>query len=354
MPVNSKDAVVFTNGLLHVDFAKTCHGLLRGSSRFNVKGVIDHVHAGKDAGEAMDGRPLGVSVYSSLSDFLEVNETPPVFVVGVAFSGGGLPESCRDEILEAIRNGMDVVSGLHQFIGDDEEFALLAQTSGSTLTDIRRPRPTSELRFWTGEVLDIRATVVPVLGTDCAVGKRTTSRFLWEACNAVGMKTEMIYTGQTGWMQGYTHGFIFDATPNDFVSGEIERVILECERESAPDLILIEGQGSLRNPSGPCGSEFILSGHAVGVILQHDPARRYFVHQEEIGMRVPRVEDEIELIRMFGVETIAVTLNGQGWPENRMIRYQSTLRDRLHIPVVRPIEEGVAELVPVLRSLIAI
>ncbi len=84
-----KDAVVFTNGLLHVDFAKTCHGLLRGSDRFRVLGVVDEVHAGKDAGEVMDGNFLGVPVYPSLADFLCSNEKPPVLVVGVAFSGGG-------------------------------------------------------------------------------------------------------------------------------------------------------------------------------------------------------------------------------------------------------------------------
>ena len=348
-----KDAVVFTNGLLHVDFAKTCHGLLRGSDRFRVLGVVDEVHAGKDAGEVMDGNFLGVPVYPSLADFLCSNEKPPVLVVGVAFSGGGLPESCRGEITTAIKSGMDVICGLHDLLGDDPEFRSLALKHGVQVTDVRRPRPTKDLRFWTGDVLNLKARVVPVLGTDCAVGKRTTCRFLWEACNAAGIRTEMIYTGQTGWMQGYQHGFIFDATPNDFISGEIERVLLECEAESHPDLILIEGQGSLRNPSGPAGSEFILSGNASGVILQHDPSRPNFVDQEEVGTLVPSPEDEIELIRMFGARTLAVGLNGRGWDEQRMIAYQASLAKSLGIPVVRPLEEGVAVMVAALKEFLA-
>ena len=335
-----------------MDFAKTCHGLLRGSERFEVKAVLDEMHAGKDAGEVMDGRPLGVPIFPTLASYLEKHDKPPVFVVGVAFSGGGLPESCRNEITAAIENGMTVVCGLHDALGDDPEFTLLAKEHGVELIDIRRPRKTRDLRFWTGVVLNIQAKVVPVLGTDCAVGKRTTCRIIWEACNAAGIRTEMLYTGQTGWMQGYQHGFIFDATPNDFISGEIERVILECEKESSPELILIEGQGSLRNPSGPAGSEFILSGNAAGVILQHYPVRTHFVDQEEIGTRVPDPVDEIELIRMYGAETLAVTLNGLGWGKERMQVYQRELKSRLDIPVCWPIEEGVDELVPVLKTLV--
>jgi len=350
--MTKQDAVVFTNSLLHADFAKTCHGLLRGSERFEVKAVLDEKHAGKDAGEVMDGRALGVQVFSTLASYLESHQMPPVFVLGVAFSGGGLPESCRSEIRAAIENRMTVVCGLHDALGDDPEFSQLAADYGVELIDIRRPRKTRDLRFWTGEVMKIQAKVVPVLGTDCAVGKRTTCRIVWEACNAAGIRTEMIYTGQTGWMQGYRHGFIFDATPNDFISGEIERVILECEQESRPDLILIEGQGSLRNPSGPAGSEFILSGNASGVILQHYPVRRHFVDQEEIGTRVPDPVDEIGLIRMYGAETLAVTLNGLGWGEEEKQAYKLELQSRLEIPICWPIEEGVDEIVTVLKDLL--
>jgi len=352
-PIGRQDAIVYAAGRLHLDFAKTCHGLLRGSERFRVMAVIDAVHAGRDAGEVMDGRRLGVPVVASLTDYVGQNGAPPVFVVGVAFSGGGLPDDCRSEIADAIRLGMTVVNGLHDHLSADGEFAALAAAHGATLIDIRKPRSTSGLRFWTGDVLKIRAKVVPVLGTDCAVGKRTTCRWLWQACNASGIRTEMIYTGQTGWMQGYAHGFIFDATPNDFISGEIERVILECEDAAHPDLILIEGQGSLRNPSGPSGSEFILSGNASGVVLMHDPARTHFVDQEDVGTRVPEPADEIALIRMFGVRTLALGLNGRAWDEERMKAYQRKIASELDIPVFRPLEEGVSAVVPVLKALLS-
>lgn len=352
IPASPAPALVFTNGLLDQDFAKTCHGLLRGSARFRPVAVLDPVHAGRDAGVVMDGTHRGVPVYASLSAFAADGMVlPDYFVVGVAFSGGRLPESCRGEILGALARGMTVVCGLHQMLGDDPELRQAAREGGGRLVDVRRPRPLAELRFWNGDVFSMHARVVGVLGTDCAVGKRTTARFLWEACKRAGIRAEMIYTGQTGWMQGYRHGFILDATLNDFVSGELERVLLECDRESRPDLILVEGQGALRNPSGPCGSEIILSGNARHVVLQHAPGRSAFVDQEHLGTRIPTVEEEIALIRTFGATVIGVTLNGEGLAAGALDEFHHGLQSRLDIPVIQPLKDGVDALLPALRSL---
>lgn len=347
------EAVVFTNGLLNTNFAKTCHGLLRGGNRFDVLGVIDNIHYGKDAGEFLDGQSRGVPVYESVDEFMkQYSRKPKYFIVGVAFPGGQLPGSCRDEIILAMKHGLSIICGLHQFLNEDPEFRRIAIEEGVELIDIRKPSPTSELHFWSGDIFSVKTPKIAVLGTDCAIGKRTTCRFLLEACTANGIKTEMIYTGQTGWMQGYRHGFIFDATPNDFVGGEIERVILDCDRESTPDLILIEGQSSLMNPSGPCGSEFLLSGNVKGVILQHAPARVYFEDFEDVGCLIPPLEKEIEIIRMFGAEVLAITLNEERTENSTMLNYQKQLEGKLSIPVNRPLKDGVEPLIPVIREFI--
>jgi uncharacterized NAD-dependent epimerase/dehydratase family protein len=163
----------------------------------------------------------------------------------------------------------------------------------------------------------------------------------------------MIYTGQTGWLQGYRHGFIFDATLNDFVSGELEHAIVECARQSSPDLILIEGQSGMRNPSGPCGSEIIVSANAKGIILQHAPFRTHYEELESLGCRLPDIADEIELIKMYGAKTLAVSLNGEGGTEDDLIHYQDELAQRLRLPVIRPLQEGVEGLLPVIRRFIS-
>lgn len=346
-------AIIITNGKLSTLDGKTAHGLIRGTSRFNILGVIDHVHAGKDAGEVSDNEPKNIPVYATLKDFLDKSPEKPDFcIIGIAIFGGILPEDFRDIVFEAIENRISIISGLHQHLGDDPDFRKSAQQYNVDLIDIRKPRPVSELSFWSGEIYQVKAPRIAILGIDCTVGKRTTCRFLIERCRAAGIKTEMIYTGQTGWLQGYTYGFILDATPNDFVCGEMERAIVECDREASPDLILLEGQSSLRNPAGPCGAEFILSGNTTGIILQHVPFRKYFDELESAGCLIPSVEDEIDLIKKYGAKTLAVTLNGSGGTPGELEEYQTVLADKLQIPVVRPLEEGVEALIPIIREYI--
>jgi len=339
-------AIVFTHNLLAENFAKTCHGLLRGTERFEIISVIDAAHEGKDAGTVLNGSPLGIPVHSSIAQFFKhSNESPEFCIVGVAFPGGVLPEDCRKELLAAMDHGLSIICGLHHYLSEDPEFQISAKNNGVKLIDIRKPRPVSELHFWTGKILEVTTPVIAILGSDCAVGKRTTARFIMEVCRNRGIKTEMIYTGQTGWMQGYSHGFIFDATPNDFVSGEIERVILECVDVSKPDLILLEGQSSLRNPSGPCGSEFLLSGNAKGAVLVHPPGRKYFVDMEELGLQIPEIEDEIELIQKYGSKVIGVGLNEEGCDMGQLRSVQRTISKKINIPVVLPLTDGVNEIV---------
>lgn len=351
--MQKSSAIVFTDGMLDTAFAKTCHGLLRGSDRFEVVAVVDPKFAGQDAGVIMDGKALGVPIYGSVEECLAQIDSKPAFgVVGVATPGGYLPDGLRDNIAKAIGHQLSIVNGLHSFLQDDPELSAKAQQNGIQLLDIRKPRPRSELQFWSGAIYKVKAPRLAVMGMDCAIGKRTTCRFLMEMCRENGVQAEMIYTGQTGWMQGYPHGFIFDSTLNDFISGELERAIVNCDEQEQPELILLEGQSALRNPTGPCGSEFLLSGAAKGVILQHAPGRECYEGTEEIGCQIPDIQTEMELIRLYGSEVLAITLNEEHQTEEEMQAHQNELEERLGIPVVRPLKEGVERLLPIINSYI--
>ncbi len=348
--MQKETAIVLTGGMLHTMNAKTCHGLLRGTERFEILGVIDEQHAGQDAGVVMDGKVLGMTIYPSLKQYLQAgNPVPKYYIIGVALEGGILPDSFKAELLEGVENGLSIVNGLHSLLSEDASFIAAANKYGVELIDIRKPRKFNELHFWSGKINEIKIPRIAVLGMDCAVGKRTTCRFLMEACLANGIKAEMIYTGQTGWMQGYKHGFIFDSTLNDFISGEIERAIVACAEQENPDLILIEGQSSLRNPSGPCGSEIILSGGVKEVILQHKPSRKYFDDHESWGL-LPVLEKEIELINCYGAEVIAVGLNGIGMNKEELVAYQEEKERKLGIPVVLPLEEGMDRVLKMVKN----
>jgi uncharacterized NAD-dependent epimerase/dehydratase family protein len=347
-------AIVVCDGFFATANAKTAHGLVRGTERYRILAVIDAPTAGRDAGEVLDGRPRGIPVYASIAAALAaLRQTPDFCVVGVATSGGRVTPGLRSLLAEAIDAGMSIVNGLHEFLSEDAELSAAAARKGVTIKDVRKTARRTELRFWSGEIQSVEAPRIAVLGTDCALGKRTTARFLLEACREAGIKSELIFTGQTGWMQGAPFGFILDSLPNDFVSGELEHAIVSCWRQARPDLILLEGQSALRNPSGPCGSEFLLSGGATGVILQHAPGRIFYEDLEELELRIPPVADEIALIRTLGARTLAVTLNGEGLSAGALEKEQAKLARELGIPVVRPLEEGVQALLPVVRQFLA-
>lgn len=335
-------AIVLTGGFFQGLHAKTAHGLLRGPSRYRIVGIVDPTGAGKDAGELLDGKHRGVLIFASVPAAMRsLPRRPTVCIVGVATEGGMLPPELRSDLLAAASAGMTLVSGLHQLLSDDDELVRHVEKAGGRIIDIRKPRPVSELHFWTGEVLGLHTPRVAVLGTDCAVGKRTTCALLLEALRRRGTRAEMIYTGQTGWLQGLPFGFLFDATPNDFVSGELERAVLECAQRAHPDVILLEGQSSLRNPSGPCGSEFLLSVRAGGVVLQHAPARKHFVELEELGWELPSLQDEIALVRAYGSEVWGVALNQECLSLERAEAIRAAYEREFGLPVALPLSDGV-------------
>ncbi|MGV3538471.1 MAG: DUF1611 domain-containing protein [Rufibacter sp.] len=315
--------------------------------------MIDHISAGKDAGEVVDGKNRNIPVYADLASFLKYSpEKAQYCLVGIAPKGGKLPAAMKTDIEEAIKNGMSITSGLHEYISDMPELANLAKEHGVQIIDVRKPKPKSELHFWTGKIKDIPAPRVAILGTDVRMGKRTTTRLLTQAAEAAGLKAQMIFTGQTGWMQGRGKGFILDSTYNDFVSGELEHAILESYAEHQPDVFFVEGQAALRNPSGPCGSEYLVSGQVKYVVLQHAPARVYFDDNEELGIKIPPVSTEIQLIELYGAKVLAVTLNTAGLSLEEAKKYQQQYQAELGLPVILPLEDGVGQIIDLVKEVL--
>jgi uncharacterized NAD-dependent epimerase/dehydratase family protein len=175
---------------------------------------------------------------------------------------------------------------------------------------------------------------------------------LYQQCLGQGLSTEMIYTGQTGWLQGFDYGFIFDSTLNDFVSGELEHAVVTCVNERNPDLILLEGQSALRNPSGPCGAEFICSAGAKGIILQHAAGQKFFNHGDKVFYPLPSVQEEIHLIEQYGAKVLAVTLNTGSLQDQSWIDAKSQIAAQTSVPVFCPREEGLENLFPIVQQFV--
>ena len=346
----SGTAFLLTNGAFEEVDGKTSHGLIRGSTRFTITAVIDHIHFDQDAGELLDGINRGIPMYSSIEEAIEFVGKPDFCIIGMATVGGKLPQTFEKTIEEALSNCISVINGLHDFLNEKPQFLKLAESNNAQLIDIRKPRPFRELKFWTSEIYSVQCPIIALLGMDCAVGKRTTGQFFLEACKRAGKKAEMIYTGQTGWLQGYKYGFIFDATLNDFVSGELSHAILNAYRNEDPDYIFLEGQSALRNPSGPCGAELLLSGNAKYAILVHEISRKHYDENPEWG-NIPSVESEIKLIETYNSQVIALVLNTRGCSKEEVESAKMTYEKQLGIPVLLPMEEGVDMLLPVMEKL---
>lgn len=347
------NAIIITAGHLDSNNGKTAHGLIRGTERFNIVGVIDDKHPGKDAGEVLDGKKRNIPIYATIEDFVtNGKETAAYGIIGVATKGGVIPDSLRAILKNALANGLGLVNGLHEYISEIPELADFAKSKGLEIIDVRKPKKFKDLHFWSGEIKTVKCPKIAVLGTDCALGKRTTARFLMQAMRAAGYKAEMIYTGQTGWMQGAKYGFVFDSTLNDFISGEMEHAIVQCWNEVKPDIIFIEGQSSLRNPSGPAGAEWIVSADADAAVLQHNPPRIKYKGLEDYPALIPDVKDEIALIKIYGAPTVALTVNTHKMTEKEARDYAAAKEKELGIPVILPLEDGMERLVPVFKAMI--
>jgi len=345
-------AIVLTNGLLTSPDAKTAHGLIRGTERFTIIGVVDcEATAGKDAGELLDGKNRSIPVFANFEAAIAQLPNANYLVIGVATVGGRLPGNMLEIVIKAIEAGVSIVNGLHEYLNDKPDVVALAKLKGVTLIDVRKPKNREDLHFWTGEIYTVTAPIIAVIGMDCAMGKRTTARMLRQSCEANGLNGQMIYTGQTGWLQGGKYGFVFDSTLNDFVSGELENAIVSCWKETKADFIFLEGQSSLRNPSGPCGIELLISGNAKQVVLLFAPKRKYFDNDEHWG-KIPPVETEIEIIEKLGSKVIAVAVNTEDCTTEEAFAYQKEYEQKLNIPVLLPIQEGVDKLLPILKGLL--
>ena len=350
------NVVVLTNGKLNTKSAKTAHGLIRGSKRFNVVAVIDSsftnkfVHIDKNGKIDLLDKKSDIPIFNDMTSFLESSVNVDFCIIGVASAGGLLPDEMREDVILSLKSNISIINGLHSILNEDEELIKVSRQNNTKIYDIRASRPRNELSFWSGKIHEVNVPKIVVLGTDCGLGKRTTAKLIVENLTKNNIKSDMVYTGQTGWMQGWDHGFIFDSTLNDFVSGELEKAIYDCYISKKPKYILIEGQAALRNPSGPCGSEFLISANVDGVILQHSPKRKYFDGWEHVNAVMPSLDSEIELINSYGKEVIAVTLNTQGMTDQEKIFHKQLISKDLDIPVFLPIDEGLDGILEILES----
>ena len=343
-------AIVYCEGNFGDIDGKTANGLIRHSEKYRILAVIDSMKAGLDSGDILDDKPNAIPVYRDLAEAVAHSEiVPDFFIFGMAPSSGMLSPDERVIVMAAIDLGMNIVIGLHEFLNDDPEFVAASRLKNVQIIDVRKPRAKIDLRQYTGRINEVSCPRIAVLGTDCAIGKRTTAAILTHALQDRGLKAVMVGTGQTGLIQGARYGVALDAIPSQYCSGELEAVIVEAFEAESPDVIVVEGQGALSHPAFST-SAFILRGSlANAVVLQHAPKRLHRCDFEQMAM--PSPASEIRLIEAFADTTvIGLTINHENMSDAEITAAITRYQAELGIPVTDALARSADRLVAMVFS----
>jgi uncharacterized NAD-dependent epimerase/dehydratase family protein len=270
--------------------SKTAMGVIK-YGRDDVVAVLDSTRAGRDVAEWM-GEAHAAPIVASLAEALSLE--PTALLIGTAPQGGKIPPAWRAIISDAIEHGLDIVSGLHEFVSDDSEFASLAATHGVELVDHRRPPERHEVAR--GRQHAAGKHVILLVGTDCAIGKMTVALELRRAAQAAGLSTAFVPTGQTGIMiEGW--GVSVDRVIADFINGTAEWLVEQAEEMG--DWIFVEGQGSIDHPAYSAVTLGLVHGTTPqAMVLVHQPGRTgHFGWEQATGSEAPTLslQDNIRL-----------------------------------------------------------
>ena len=292
---NRRRYVILAEGEFGEPGSKTAMGVIK-YGRDPVVAVLDSTRAGRDVAEWL-GDEHAAPVVATLAEALPLG--PTALLIGTAPQGGKIPPAWRSIISDAIVHGLDIVSGLHEFVSDDPDFASLAATHGVDLIDHRRPPDRREVAM--GRQHAPGKQVILLVGTDCAIGKMTVALELRRAAQEAGLSTAFVPTGQTGIMiEGW--GVSVDRVISDFINGTAEWLVEQAE--DMGDWIFVEGQGSIDHPAYSAVTLGLVHGttpHAM--VLVHQPGRTgHFGWEKTTGVQSPMLS-LVDNIRLY--ESIA-------------------------------------------------
>lgn len=346
-----KTALIYCEGHFGTMDGKTANGLIRSSRKYEIAGVIDSTKAGMDSGECLEGKNNGIPIFESLEQAVKgLPLLPNHFIYGIAPADAFLKEDERKIVMKAIELKMEIINPLHEFFTEDAEFLNHSIQHGVGLHDIRKPVQSKDLHLFSGRILNIQTPVVAILGTDSAVGKRTTSVILEAALLEKGLKVAFVATGQTGLIQGAKYGVAIDAMPLQFMIGEIENEIMKAYDDENPDIIIVEGQGALSHPAYVSSCGIVRGSRPGAVIIQHPPKRKNL--GDFSFMKMPTIESEIELVESFSsAKVIAVTINHENMTDEEIENVVTDYENKLQLPTTDVLKHGCGKLISSLFEL---
>ena len=320
-------AIFMHNGLKGAK-GKTGISLLRYSQN-PIVAVIDETAVGESV-MALTGIDKEIPIVGSLEDAMPFK--PTVLAIGLAPSGGRLPEPWYAEVKQAVKSGLSVMNGLHTLMNDDPAVAEHIQP-GRWVWDMRKEP--KGLSVGGGRARLLECDRVLTVGTDMAVGKMSTSIELNRAAKVKGLRSKLIATGQTGLMLGEA-GIPLDAIRVDYASGAVEQCLLEHGPEQ--DILFIEGQGSLLNPASTATLPLIRGTQPTHLILVHKANLSHIQHFPDF--KIPPISDVVNLYETvasaggtFGAaRVVGIALNTFGLDERQAKEAIASVRREAELP----------------------
>jgi uncharacterized NAD-dependent epimerase/dehydratase family protein len=346
-----RQLLILAEGQFGPHSGKTAYGVIRYGTD-DIIAVLDSTRAGQNVSSYLPGHDI--PIVATLADGLALPGHPDALLIGIAPTGGRLPESWRVVIREAIAQGLDVLSGLHTFVGDDPEFAAAAEARGTAIVDYRRPPDRRETAVGRRHAPGKR--VILTVGTDCAVGKMSVSLELRKAARASGVSASFAATGQTGMMiEGW--GVAVDRLISDFAQGTVEWLVEEGERRG--DWVIVEGQGSLDHPAYSSVTLSLMHGatpHAMVMVHKPGLAAHDFDHLPEVSFPIAGLGPFIALHEQVAglvapSKVVAVALNTSLYPDDSDARrIIDEIAAETGLPTDDPVRFGADRLWPAIRE----
>lgn len=338
----SRKIVILTDGHTNPHTAKTASSVIRYRPD-EVLALLDRSESGRTTQELLNVGGT-TPIVARLDQVPEAN----TLLIGIAPPGGTIPPEWRRIILEAIERGMDVVSGLHEFISDDDEFLATAKLKQVNLIDVRK---NNFKRIARRQGLDERCLRIHTVGHDCSVGKMVTSIEITQRLQETGHDAKFVATGQTGIMvEG--DGLPIDCVVADFISGAAERLVLDNQHH---EILLIEGQGSLVHPSYSGVTLGLLHGCSPhGMILCYEIGRATVTGVEQVSIPPLEVIKQLYETMASVMQTsrvIGISMNSRRVSEKAANEERKRLQDEFELPVCDVFRHGPDDLVEAVLNL---
>jgi uncharacterized NAD-dependent epimerase/dehydratase family protein len=308
-------------------------------------GVLDRRHAGRTAREVL-GVESSAPVVGTLAEGLVLQ--PDTLVIGIAPSGGQLPPEWRAILTGALRAGLDLVSGLHVFLGDDPELASLAEEHGARILDLRRPPEAQPIAH--ARAVETTGIRVLTVGTDCNVGKMVAALELTASARRRDLNAQFVATGQTGMLISGT-GITLDRIPGDFMAGFIEQEVLAV---ADADLILVEGQGCLLHPAYSGVTAALLHGALPDAMVMVHHAGRELMRNQPV--RIPPLADWVRwyegiVAPVHPGKVVGIAINPTGLTPDQAAEAVRRAEEETGLPAVDVVTAGADRLLDAILAL---